>query len=637
MRFPAALLVFVLVIAGLIGSPGRVEADEGPASTVRFSLDATPGNAIAPGTHRVTLHCDGRSDAIGRLSAPRRLTDRVERPARGPADCVVEVTGPARKGLVTETMVEVEAVGSGTVVHRATGYDRDRIAARTFRLPAGDVEIRLRSSLLRADRVGTQLSVMAFNILHGGRLDEQHGHGFEQQNVAELLDFIRSEDPDVLFSVETYGTGDRITEALNRDRADGKVFTGVPITRRPGQEPDTDNLWLFTHLPVQEVYPAVQGEHTSSFHFGGARLGLPGGRHLHAFSMWLSQTGNAWSPTTQAAIENRLGLDRSQTREQLEATDAAARVAMAEEIVSEHLPSLVRDDAPVIIAGDANAMSPLDWAPAFADAPGHEGLTLDWPALSIFDDAGFVDSYRHVNPDAGRHPGRTFSAGLAYTYAPARIDYILTRGDDVRVLASSTRDRRLPEHRGTPLDAIYPFYSDHGAVVSELLIRGSGRAPVEDFEVDAPFQPDVWPDEPPGTPIPADELTATASTESPTGPAAAAVDGDLRTLWHSDYATTPPDPLPHTLTVDLGSVRDLTALRYLPRINGFNGIVTDYTLEASTDGSTFTPVADGEWPRTQIPRNVDLAGVQARYLRLTVQHGVGLFSSAAEVQVYERP
>ncbi|GAA4415397.1 hypothetical protein GCM10023169_01670 [Georgenia halophila] len=629
------MMAAALVLVGGLG--GGMQQASGPlhgaGGEVTFALEATPGNDVARGTHHLQLRCDGDVEASARLHVPNRATVTERRSADAESDCVVRLRAPRRADWVNEVMLEVRSAASGAVVHRATAYETGELGGRSFRLPAGDVEVRLSSSLLEAGEVGTALSVMSFNILHGGRLDEVHEHGFEQRNIAELLEFVRHEDPDVLFTVETYGTGDEIVEALNTARSDDKVFTGVQITREPGQAADEDNLWMFTHLPVEEVYPSVAGDHATSFNFGGARLGLPDGRHVHAFSMWLSHRGNAWSPVTRTAMENALGLETTSTEEELLDTDRVARLDMANEILDEHLPSIVQDDAPVIIAGDANALSPLDWSAPFADAPGHEGLTLEWPVMSEFREAGFADTYRHANPDAGRFPGRTWSAGFAYTYAPARIDYILTRGEDVRVLASSTRDRRLPEQRGSALDDIYPFYSDHAAVVSELLVRGTGAAPSGDYEVDEPVEPYDWPAAPDGVPVPPSELSATASNES--SPAALAVDGDARTHWHSNYQLDPPPPLPHELTVDMGSVRSLTGLRYQPRINGFNGIVTEYTVEASTDGTTFTEVASGTWDRSQIPSNVELPGVEARYLRLVVHEAVGLFSSAAELTPYE--
>ena len=71
--------------------------------------------------------------------------------------------------------------------------------------------------------------------------------------------------------------------------------------------------------------------------------------------------------------------------------------------------------------------------------------------------------------------------------------------------------------------------------------------------------------------LPRGGWSATASSEeTATNPrlAAAAIDGDEGTFWHTKYSSGA-DKHPHTLTIDLGGSFDLTELRYLPR-QGWN-------------------------------------------------------------------
>ncbi|WP_165367638.1 discoidin domain-containing protein [Phytoactinopolyspora endophytica] len=494
---------------------------------------------------------------------------------------------------------------------------------------------------------GTVLDVMVFNIWHGGNLDKfwdgaafnvVHRHGFEEQNKAELLEFLAHERPDLILMVETYGLGERIEAALNRRREDGRVFRGVPITREQGQLPGRDNLWLFTWLPVEEVYPVVSEPPVTSFHFGGARLGLPGGGHVHAFTAWISHIANAWGPVNQAAMESALGLERSHWDEELVASDDPRRREMARTILTERVAAFADDDAPVLLGGDLNTQTHLDWSPEFADAPRHEGLVLHWPVMRMFADAGFADVFRTAHPDAARYPGRTWTAGHSFMYAPMRLDYLLARGD-VEVLASSTRTRRLPEHRGGALDELYPFYSDHGAVVSRLRFGGDR----EGYRPERPLveEPEIveWPEipkEPAGRRVPRGEMSVQASSAASDHGASLAVDGDPRTSWHSRAQPSPPDPHPHELTVDLGNERTLAAVRYQPPIDGYQGIVTRYTYSVSDDGQTFEPVSSGTWARDSLPKDVLLPGVRARYLRLTAHAGVAGYSAAAELIPYVR-
>ncbi|WP_162452263.1 discoidin domain-containing protein [Phytoactinopolyspora mesophila] len=486
----------------------------------------------------------------------------------------------------------------------------------------------------------TVLDVMAFNIWHGGNLDKQHAHGFEEQNKNELLAYLARERPDLIFLVETYGLGKRIEEALNRDTSDGRVFRGVQITREPQQAFDRDNLWLFTWLPVQEIYPAISELPVTSFHFGGARIGLPSGGHFHAFTTWISHLDSSWGPLNQAAMETALGIERTHTEAQLVASDHARRIEMAKLILEDRLPRYVDDDAPVLLGGDFNTQSHLDWTEAAAAAPRREGLVLQWPVMSMFAEAGFVDTFRSAHPDVARYPGRTWTAGHSFMYAPLRLDYVLAKGD-VEVLASSTRTRRLPEHRGGDLDDLYPFYSDHGAVVSRLRFAGdtaggAGYSPARPA-VDEP-EAGAWPElpgHPGGVPVPPAEMTASASSSAAGYGPELVVDGDPRTYWHSRTEPGTPDAHPHQLTLDLSRERTLTAVRYQPRINGYGGIAFRYTYLVSLDGVSFERAAAGEWDRDSLPKDVSLPGVRARYLRLVIEAGVAGYSSAAELIPYE--
>ena len=505
--------------------------------------------------------------------------------------------------------------------------------------PANDAEPRTTGDREPpADRGGSVLDLMVFNIWHGGRLDGHEPPAVQDQNLDELIDYLAHERPDLIFLIETYGAGQRIEAALNRDQQDGRVFRGIPITREPGQADGRDNLWLFTWLEVHEVYPVISEDPVTSFHFGGARLGLPAGGHIHAFTTWISHLANSWSPLTQTVMETDLGIERSFTEAEIVATDHERRLDMARTILSKRLPRYVHDDAPVVLGGDFNTQSHLDWTAAVADAPRHAGLVLPWPVMRMFADAGFTDMFRAAHPDATRVPGRTWTAGNSFMYAPLRLDYLLVRGKDVDVLAASTRTRRLPEHRGTDLDALYPFYSDHGAVVCRLRFPGDGDgyAPASPA-VDEPVLPG-WPElpeAPPGTPVPADVMTASASSSEAGHDAAIVLDGDPRTHWGSRTSSEPRDPLPQHLTLDLGGPRTLTAVRYRPRIDSFEGIATRYTYQVSDDGVAFSPVQSGTWDRDALPKDVGLPDVKARYLRLLVEVGASGCASASELIPYE--
>ena len=67
----------------------------------------------------------------------------------------------------------------------------------------------------------------------------------------------------------------------------------------------------------------------------------------------------------------------------------------------------------------------------------------------------------------------------------------------------------------------------------------------------------------------------TADSYSPGYEPALAGDGDLTTIWHTEFVGASPG-YPHELVVDLGSLRDVEGLLYVPRQDSSNGRVRDY-------------------------------------------------------------
>ncbi len=128
---------------------------------------------------------------------------------------------------------------------------------------------------------------------------------------------------------------------------------------------------------------------------------------------------------------------------------------------------------------------------------------------------------------------------------------------------------------------------------------------------------------------------ATASSFQPGYEPSQAADGNPDTIWHGPFAAEQA-PLPQWITLDLGTARAVTRLRYLPRQDGNkNGTITKYNIYTSLDGKTFgTPVASGTWSGESNLKSVDLTPVQTRYIRLEAVEANGGFCSAAEVTAY---
>jgi len=131
------------------------------------------------------------------------------------------------------------------------------------------------------------------------------------------------------------------------------------------------------------------------------------------------------------------------------------------------------------------------------------------------------------------------------------------------------------------------------------------------------------------------EATLSADSYSPDYQPSRAGDGDVSTLWHTEFVGATPG-YPHDLTIDLGRERTVNGLLYVPRQDGENGRVKDFEVRLSRDGKTWeTPVARGTWPNDPTFKLVPIPPSRSRYVQLRGLSEVSgqPFMSAAEVMV----
>jgi F5/8 type C domain/Fibronectin type III domain len=115
------------------------------------------------------------------------------------------------------------------------------------------------------------------------------------------------------------------------------------------------------------------------------------------------------------------------------------------------------------------------------------------------------------------------------------------------------------------------------------------------------------------------------------------LDGDPATIWHTERSAQAP-PHPHHIILDLGSVRTVYGIRYLPRQDGnLNGTIMSYELYVSADLETWgTPWMSGSWTATADEKILlQSSGQSGRYLKLvaTSEASEGPWTSAAEIQI----
>lgn len=97
--------------------------------------------------------------------------------------------------------------------------------------------------------------------------------------------------------------------------------------------------------------------------------------------------------------------------------------------------------APVILMGDFNEPSHLDWTASNASLFDHNGLVIPWQTTLTLVNNGFKDAYREYFPDETKNPGITWPSYAneieSTSWTPKaderdRIDYIFYKGPSVQ-------------------------------------------------------------------------------------------------------------------------------------------------------------------------------------------------------------
>ena len=131
-------------------------------------------------------------------------------------------------------------------------------------------------------------------------------------------------------------------------------------------------------------------------------------------------------------------------------------------------------------------------------------------------------------------------------------------------------------------------------------------------------------------------VIACTSAEPGEGDADHLVDGDLSTIWHSQYGVTL-TKYPHAVTVDLGRTMNAKGVSIWQRQNGQNGNVKAFRFEVSEDGKAWREVVAGELKSGAGEQKFAFpAPAKTRYWRFTglSEHNGREFASLAEISLH---
>jgi hypothetical protein len=167
---------------------------------------------------------------------------------------------------------------------------------------------------------------MTWNIWHGGREDG------EVVGPKRVIEVIRDSGADLVAMQETYGSGELISSAL------GFHF-----------HPRGTNVSIHSRYPIVEDLSVFE-----EFQCVGALIELPGtGARVAFYSIWLPYDAEIWEAGTR---------DTSRPETMVAACNASARSLEAiHDGIRERLADTKYDGVPIIVAGDFNSMSHLDY------------------------------------------------------------------------------------------------------------------------------------------------------------------------------------------------------------------------------------------------------------------------------------
>jgi len=299
------------------------------------------------------------------------------------------------------------------------------------------------------------LSVMAWNIW--GKLNEDPRYTVKGKTARErTIDILKENKADIICMLETYGSASDIANALGYHYC----------------TPDPEaNLAIFSRYPLSD---AGSLRSLSSFSFIGATAELPSGRKIRIYDIWLTCAG-----CDVSKLRNR------NTADQMIVSWDVERKGMLDQFlrhadVEKHIANR---DIPVIVAGDFNSLSHLDYTEETRNDGLNYGRVLPISVSQTMEAHGFTDTYRMVHPKVTKETlGYTWTTvGLGYHWEPekaffpveknpapedrglfCRIDFIYCAGSTLKPTSSRTIIHHSSNH-----DRCFPeFPSDHAAVLT---------------------------------------------------------------------------------------------------------------------------------------------------------------------------
>lgn len=278
------------------------------------------------------------------------------------------------------------------------------------------------------------LKVLSWNIWHAG-----HSEAYGEKGCEATLDILKDSDADIITMIETYGASDQVADKL------GYYHRLI-----------SSNLSIYSRYPITKTL--LFADTISTFNFGGVEIDV-NGRKVRVFDTWIHYLPDTRDVPYDKSVEEIIAWEEAGTRDdELRAILHAIEPYMAE-----------ADSIPIIMAGDFNSHSHLDWTHETKDMYDHGGKVVPWTISTMMLDRGFIDSFREINPDPTVNIGTTWMHP-ATDNIEHRIDYIYYKGSPLKAVESKSYNVDLAETLSFN-GKDYFYASDHGFVFTTFEFR----------------------------------------------------------------------------------------------------------------------------------------------------------------------
>ncbi len=285
-----------------------------------------------------------------------------------------------------------------------------------------------------------KLKVLSWNVWHRG-----HAEQYGEKGCAGTMGILEKSGADVIMMVETYGCSDKVADRL------GYYHRLL-----------SDNLSIYSRYPI--VKTLTFPDSIPTFNFGGVELDV-NGKRVRAFAVWLHYLPDLRLAPLDKTEEEILAWDNAGTR------DDEIR-----QIMNVLRPMLAEADSiPIIVGGDFNIHSHLDWVDSTRDLYNHGGKTVEWTVSKVMQENGFIDSFRELNPDPAKNIGATwYWSDDDIKDRMDRIDFIYYTGKNIQAIQSEVYNSDLPGTLDFQGEQFF-YASDHGLVLTTFSLGKANR------------------------------------------------------------------------------------------------------------------------------------------------------------------